>query len=92
MLWPIQIVLARCRPYKEARQDRLANVHGVEKAAEPLILEAEPDLPADERFVLTNQRQCGLFVPSPDAADKVAEGIQFRHDPARGGWIESLSI
>src|SRR5262249_38660193 len=66
----LKVVLACGRTHEKARHDRLADVHRIEEPVEPAVLEAHPDLAANERFVLPYEFNCCLLVASPNARDE----------------------
>src|SRR5262245_57388930 len=75
----VELELARRRTHEEVRQHRLADVGGVDDAAQPRAGKAHAHDPPDFRLVQPDQRCRSLAVPRADLAYQFRKCRLFKH-------------
>src|SRR5262249_7950883 len=74
----VQVVLPQGGAHEETAEDRLADVHGIEEAAQARVDEADADGPADGRLVQPDPFPARPLAPGPDPGDEGTNPLALR--------------
>jgi hypothetical protein len=81
----VQLILAQGRPHKEAREDRLTNVHRIQETAEARARQPNPGCPADLRFEEPYEFCGRRLVPGPDLGHQIPKSALLNHEHSFNG-------